>query len=133
MSKETLRGQIREIAARTVNPAFAAGAFPSVVASLATNAFMEKWPEDSVDTVALRRACELMTSPGWISDDYPAIGKEGCAEPSGEVTHACPQKGSEIMPCCGKTPFEALNDRMTCDPTLVTCRAHKPAPSGDED
>lgn len=42
-----------------------------------------------------------------------------------EVTHACPPKGSGIMPCCGQTPFEVLrpSDRMTTDPKLVTCGA----------
>lgn len=39
-----------------------------------------------------------------------------------EVTHACPPKGSEVMPCCDRTPFEVpLTDRMTLEPNLVTC------------
>lgn len=35
--------------------------------------------------------------------------------------HACPPNGSGLMPCCGRTPFEAISDRMTSDPTQVTC------------
>ena len=26
-----------------------------------------------------------------------------------------------VMPCCGRTPFEKGDDRITTDPTLVTC------------
>ena len=41
-----------------------------------------------------------------------------------EVTHLCPPEGSGTFPCCGLTPFEApRTDRMTLDPSLVTCRA----------
>lgn len=37
--------------------------------------------------------------------------------------HACPPKGSGVMPCCGRTPFEvSLTDRMTLEPDRVTCR-----------
>lgn len=39
-----------------------------------------------------------------------------------ETVHRCPPKGSGIMPCCDKTPFEVpRTDRMTVDPALVTC------------
>ncbi len=38
-----------------------------------------------------------------------------------EVVHACPPDGSGVMPCCGRTPFECMADRMTSDPDLVTC------------
>lgn len=39
-----------------------------------------------------------------------------------EVTHRCPPTGSGIMPCCGRAPFEVpRTDRMTLDPSLVTC------------
>lgn len=37
------------------------------------------------------------------------------------VVHECPPDGSGIMPCCGRTPFEALDSRMATDPSLVTC------------
>jgi hypothetical protein len=38
------------------------------------------------------------------------------------VTHRCPPQGSNIMPCCGKTPFEvSKTDRMSLDDSLVTC------------
>ena len=35
--------------------------------------------------------------------------------------HACPPEGSGIMPCCGRTPFEKMRDRITNDHRLVTC------------
>ena len=39
-----------------------------------------------------------------------------------EVTHQCPPDGSGITPCCGETPFDLpRTDRMTLDPSLVTC------------
>lgn len=46
----------------------------------------------------------------------------GVAEPPG-VTHACPPEGTGgLMPCCGLTPYEvSRTDRMTLDPSLVTC------------
>jgi hypothetical protein len=40
---------------------------------------------------------------------------------SDEITHACPVGDSNVMPCCGRTPFERIQDRITLDPALVTC------------
>ena len=37
------------------------------------------------------------------------------------VVHACPPKGSGVMPCCGATPFEKQGERLTADPALVNC------------
>lgn len=37
------------------------------------------------------------------------------------IVHRCPPSGSSVMPCCGRTPFEATGDRMTVDPAHVTC------------
>lgn len=49
-----------------------------------------------------------------------------------EVTHQCPPEGG-VMPCCGLTPFEvSRTDRITEDPTLVTC-APLAADLGPED
>jgi hypothetical protein len=43
---------------------------------------------------------------------------------SHEVTHACPPGDSGLTPCCGKTPLELpRTDRLTLDPSLVTCAA----------
>lgn len=40
-----------------------------------------------------------------------------------ETTHACPPEGSGVTPCCDRTPFELpMTDRMTLDPSLVTCQ-----------
>lgn len=39
-----------------------------------------------------------------------------------EVVHRCPRKGSGLMPCCGKTPFEVprwhrmtIRGKVTCN------------------
>lgn len=41
-----------------------------------------------------------------------------------EVTHLCPPDGMQTTPCCGETPFDLpRTDRMTLDPSLVTCAA----------
>ncbi len=42
------------------------------------------------------------------------------------VIHRCPWKGSGLMPCCGRTPFEVpRTDRMTVVYRLVTCQRPK--------
>lgn len=39
-----------------------------------------------------------------------------------EIVHACPPPGSGRTPCCDLPPFELpRTDRLTVDPTLVTC------------
>lgn len=41
------------------------------------------------------------------------------------VIHSCPQSGSSIMPCCGRTPYEVpRTDRLTID-GRVTCKSRK--------
>lgn len=37
------------------------------------------------------------------------------------TVHACPIEAAGLMPCCGRTPFEVREDRMTADPAAVTC------------
>lgn len=45
------------------------------------------------------------------------------------VAHACPQKGSGVMPCCALTPFEVpRTDRISIDPFEVTCGQRTPTP-----
>jgi hypothetical protein len=40
------------------------------------------------------------------------------------VVHQCPPEGYGIMPCCGRTPPEVpRSDRVTLDPSAVTCPA----------
>lgn len=39
-----------------------------------------------------------------------------------EIVHRCPPGSSNMMPCCGQTPFEVPRwHRMTLDAALVTC------------
>jgi hypothetical protein len=46
-----------------------------------------------------------------------------------EVTHQCPPDGQGFTPCCGKTPFELpRTDRITLDPSLVTCHSDLTVP-----
>lgn len=36
--------------------------------------------------------------------------------------HRCPPVGSDIMPCCGRSPFEVpMDDQLTTDDGQVTC------------
>lgn len=43
----------------------------------------------------------------------------GSPGPTAEVVHRCPPKGSGLMPCCGKTPFEVPRyHRLTVNPSL---------------
>lgn len=45
-----------------------------------------------------------------------------------ETVHACPPEGSGVMPCCGRTPFEAPRiHRISSDPDAVTCSKPNPA------
>lgn len=49
-----------------------------------------------------------------------------------DVVRRCPPEGSGLTPCCGRTPFELpLTDRMTLDPTLVTCQSALPENGGE--
>jgi hypothetical protein len=55
-----------------------------------------------------------------------ATMKEACREEEdahGPVVHSCPFKGSgDIMPCCGKTPFDIPRwHRLSTKPELVNC------------
>lgn len=37
------------------------------------------------------------------------------------ITHACPVGDAAVTPCCFRSPFELLGDRMTLAAELVTC------------
>jgi hypothetical protein len=48
-------------------------------------------------------------------------GTAPAAVPGG-VVHHCPHDGMLVTPCCGRTPFDLpRTDRVTVDPSLVTC------------
>jgi hypothetical protein len=42
-------------------------------------------------------------------------------EPRVEVVHRCPKAGKGLTPCCGRSPFELLGDRITLYDAMVTC------------
>lgn len=39
----------------------------------------------------------------------------------GVIVHRCPPIGSNEMPCCGRSPFARMADRMTLEDGLVSC------------
>ncbi|WP_145503183.1 hypothetical protein [Streptomyces sp. CFMR 7] len=76
------------------------------------------WPDPATAVDAARRA---LTTPA-----VPAA-------PGTAVVHACPPRGSGLTPCCHRSPFEMQADRMTADPTLVTCPGPPAAPAAPEE
>lgn len=59
-----LRNQIKDIAARRINPVYAENVdFPAMVDALAATAFAQRW-EESVDTRALRVAYTMLHAKG---------------------------------------------------------------------
>lgn len=58
--------------------------------------------------------------PTDVPDDPLFVGF-----PRAEMTHKCPREGQFVTPCCGRPPSELpWSDRMTLDPSLVTCGEH---------
>jgi hypothetical protein len=50
-----------------------------------------------------------------------------------EVTHLCPPDGMQVTPCCGMSPFDLpRTDRMTGDPSAVSCYAATGAKAADD-
>ncbi|CBG73091.1 putative phage protein [Streptomyces scabiei 87.22] len=61
--------------------------------------------------------CPLVPRHEWdahMRAQHPEIDRQ--------TAHACPPLGSGLMPCCGRTPFEATGERLAMDPRLVTCQ-----------
>lgn len=55
---------------------------------------------------------------------HAVLDRLGIDLPPAPPIHGCPPDGSGLTPCCGRTPFELpRTDRMTTDPTEVTCAA----------
>ena len=60
--------------------------------------------------------------PDGTSNPLTAMGTPN-QWPGDEVVHMAPPTNAGVMPCCGRPPFELpRTDRLTEDPTLVTCR-----------
>lgn len=68
-------------------------------------------------TVAARH-----TWPTYVA----SIGAHALLADREPTIHAVPPGQSALMPCCGRTPFEVLQDRMTLIPEAVTCTGRKP-------
>lgn len=47
---------------------------------------------------------------GWLNEP-----------PAAETVHACPLDGAYVTGCCGRSPFDLMNGRMTMYPRFVTC------------
>jgi hypothetical protein len=56
----------------------------------------------------------------WYTDEHGTQRCCACDAPTTTV-HMCPPDGSNTMPCCGKPPLERRADRMTLNPSDVTC------------
>lgn len=70
-----LRDQIESIATRRVNGHgyFSESTqFPLLVTLLASKAFIEEWPAGP-DSRAVRRAAQLLVSPGWVSPEEEGV------------------------------------------------------------
>jgi hypothetical protein len=74
----------------------------------------------------------------WLDHNAPGvqalvvIGEDGQIvrqEPAGLVHQSPGRHDGGLMPCCGLTPFEAPDtDRMTLEPSQVTCKVPSRAP-----
>lgn len=90
------------------------------------------WRKADADAMAARRAGD----EGFAEVLGMAIlGEHGEPQPApelaapGEVVHLSPRAATYVTPCCGQTPFDLKrSDRMTNDPSLVTCGGPGPTP-----
>jgi hypothetical protein len=82
----------------------------------------------------------MLATAAWdrLGDDDRAVfsgaGRAAIAmqtQPApGETVHLSPPDGAHRTPCCGETPFDLMRtDRMTNDPSLVTCGGPEPQPA----
>ena len=65
-----------------------------------------------------RKVEELTATRDLLTAENARLQKERDAA---RVVHACPPKGSGVMPCCGATPFEKQGEWLTVNPALVNC------------
>lgn len=68
--------------------------------------------------VDLQRCSEELTH---ARAEVERLKERAAKDDAGVTIHACPPKGSGIMPCCGRTPFEVMGDRMSTKPEVVNC------------
>ena len=66
----------------------------------------------------LDQRAELTATRDLLTAENARLQKERDAA---RVVHACPPKGSGVMPCCGATPFEKQGEWLTVNPALVNC------------
>jgi hypothetical protein len=58
----------------------------------------------------------------YFDGAVPAAGWLASASDFSPTVHDCPRDGEAVTLCCGKSPFDLPSaDRMTVDPTQVTC------------
>lgn len=78
------------------------------------------------DIATLLDAVRALTADRDAALSELAELKARCARDDAGVTiHQCPPKGEGLMPCCGRTPFEVMNDRMTANPAWVNCDRYR--------
>lgn len=108
---------------------------PGVPKAIASAVLAEIHREADLDDARVTRVTELRDR--WRLHGPPPYGQplteldaalDGAKE---TVVHACPPDDSGLMPCCKRPPFEARRtDRMTTDPTQVTCQTAPPTEDG---
>jgi hypothetical protein len=78
--------------------------------------------------------CTLTAGHGGDHDFADEVS--GAQEPNaapGDVVHLSPRDATYVTPCCGQTPFDLTRtDRMTNDPSLVTCGGPEPKPAPEQ-
>lgn len=78
--------------------------------------------EENIDQMmASGTPVEICELPHQTIEEEEACEQQRITSPP-DTVHACPPDGEAFTPCCGCTPFELPHtDRMTTDPTAVTC------------
>jgi hypothetical protein len=72
---------------------------------------------DTLLVIVQRQAADLTAARAEVE----RLKDRAAKDDAGVTIHACPPKGAGIMPCCGRTPFEVMADRMTTRPEFVNC------------
>ncbi len=56
-----------------------------------------------------------------LHEELRQLRERSRRDDEGVTIHMCPPSDSGVLPCCGRTPFEVLMDRITTKPEFVNC------------